>query len=101
MPTRPGHLPHQLATVRIGPWCVQSPCSTWWLYCQTASATIKRSVGGNVAEHLHAVLLAVDEPVLLHGIVWMAALDFEPFPANGGDYRGFHSFLRGPTHPVG
>ena len=28
MPTRPGHSPLQLATVRMGPRCVYRPCST-------------------------------------------------------------------------
>ncbi len=39
IPTRPGHWPLQLATVRIGPRWRRSPGRTWWLYCQTASAT--------------------------------------------------------------
>ena len=39
MPTSPGHSPLQLRTVRIGPSRSSRPGSTWWLYCQTASAT--------------------------------------------------------------
>src|SRR6478672_10091101 len=38
-PTKPGHVPLQLATVRIGPLCETNPPSKCWLYCQTASAT--------------------------------------------------------------
>ena len=45
-PTRPGHCPLQLATVRIGPRWARSPASTWWLYCQTASATISGASAG-------------------------------------------------------
>ena len=40
IPTRPGHVPLQLATVKIGPRCVESPGKICWLYCQTHSATI-------------------------------------------------------------
>jgi len=46
MPTRPGHWPLQLATVRMGPWWVERPGKTWWLYCQTASATMSGAVLG-------------------------------------------------------
>ena len=45
MPTRPGHVPDQLASVRIGPWCVVSPCRIWCEYCQTASATRSGAAG--------------------------------------------------------
>ena len=45
MPTRPGHVPDQLATVRIGPLCESSPARTWCEYCQTASATISLASG--------------------------------------------------------
>ena len=50
MPTSPGHVPSKLATVRIGPRCVRRPASTWWLYCQTASATIS---GASAGMHLN------------------------------------------------
>src|SRR5213076_1836700 len=33
MPTRPGQVPDQLATVRIGPRCEIRPCSRWCEYC--------------------------------------------------------------------
>ena len=39
IPTRPGHCPDQLATVRMGPEWLESPGRTWLEYCQTASAT--------------------------------------------------------------
>ena len=45
MPTKPGHCPDQLATVRMGPRWLRRPAITWWLYCQTASATIRRAEG--------------------------------------------------------
>src|SRR6185437_8122698 len=45
MPTSPGQVPDQLATVRIGPRCVARPERTWWLYCQTHSATINGASG--------------------------------------------------------
>ena len=48
MPTRPGHWPDQLATVRIGPVWVVRPGSTWLEYCQTASATTM-GVAGSIA----------------------------------------------------
>ena len=40
MPTRPGHWPLQLATVRMGPVWLIRPGRMCWEYCQTASATI-------------------------------------------------------------
>ena len=49
MPTRPGHWPDQLATVRIGPEWVVSPGSTWLEYCQTASATTSGTSGSIVS----------------------------------------------------
>jgi len=49
MPTRPGHWPDQLATVRIGPVWVVRPGSTWLEYCQTASATTRGAAGSIVA----------------------------------------------------
>src|SRR5665213_4080585 len=45
MPTNPGQVPLQLATVRIGPRWVDKPGRTWWLYCQTASATMSGALG--------------------------------------------------------
>ena len=45
MPTRPGHWPLQLASVRIGARCVVSPGSTWLVYCHTASTTTMGVVG--------------------------------------------------------
>ena len=48
MPTRPGHVPLQLATVRIGPRCVERPGRMCWLYCQTHSATISVASGSIV-----------------------------------------------------
>ena len=54
IPTRPGHWPLQLAITRIGPRWLRRPASTWWLYCQMASATTSGASGGIVAEHLDA-----------------------------------------------
>ena len=34
-----GQVPDQLARIRIGPRWRTRPARTWWLYCQTASAT--------------------------------------------------------------
>ena len=48
-PTRPGQVPSKLATVSNGPRWLRSPASTWWLYCQTASATTSGASGGMVA----------------------------------------------------
>src|SRR5665811_2079835 len=45
-PTSPGQSPTKFATVRIGPRWVRSPARTWWLYCQTASATIRGASAG-------------------------------------------------------
>ena len=49
MPTSPGHVPDQLATVRIGPRWARSPASRWWLYCQTDSATTSGASGSTPA----------------------------------------------------
>ena len=49
-PTRPGHWPLQLAAVRIGPRWPFRPASTWWLYSQTASATMTGASGWMVAK---------------------------------------------------
>ena len=45
IPTSPGHVPDQFATVRIGPRCEIKPCSRWCEYCQTDSATISGASG--------------------------------------------------------
>ena len=45
IPTSPGQVPLQLASVRIGPLWVVSPARTWWEYCQTASATTSGASG--------------------------------------------------------
>src|SRR5260370_11093257 len=55
----------------------------------------------NIAEALHAALLAVDEAVLLDRIVRMAAPDLEAFGANGGHYGLFGAQLRRPALLVG
>src|SRR3984893_516915 len=45
-PTKPGQVPLQFATVRIGPLCDDNPPSRCWLYCQTASATTSGAFRG-------------------------------------------------------
>ncbi len=45
-PTRPGQSGAKFAIVRIGPRWVRRPASTWWLYCQTASATMSGASAG-------------------------------------------------------
>ncbi len=45
MPTRPGHSPLQLASVRIGPRCFVRPARTWLVYSHTASATTSGASG--------------------------------------------------------
>jgi hypothetical protein len=45
-PDQPGQVPSKLATVSSGPRWVRRPASTWWLYCQTASATISGASSG-------------------------------------------------------
>ena len=71
MPTNPGHVPDQLATVRIGPLCASKPASTWCEYCQTASATMSFAVGIDAGEDAHAFFLRADEAVLLVLLVRM------------------------------
>src|SRR5262245_52553927 len=44
-PTRPGQVPDQFASVRIGPLRASSPARTWCEYCQTASATMTGASG--------------------------------------------------------
>ena len=63
MPTRPGHSPLQFATVRIGPRCVMRPAKHVVAVLPDRFDHDERRVRRNLAEHLHAVLLAVDEPV--------------------------------------
>ena len=46
MPTKPGHVPSKLATVSTGPRWERRPARTWWLYCQTVSATTRGASGG-------------------------------------------------------
>ncbi len=48
MPTRPGHWPLQLASVRIGARCRVRPASTWLVYCHTASTTTIGMAGSMV-----------------------------------------------------
>src|SRR4029077_6549070 len=47
MPTNPGQVPLQLATVRIGPRWLDKPGRTCVTYCQTASATINGASGSS------------------------------------------------------
>ena len=75
MPTRPGHWPLQLATVRMGPRWWSRPGSTWWLYCQTASATTTGASGSMRLEDVHAHALAADEAVAARWVVGVGALD--------------------------
>ena len=49
IPTSPGQVPLQFATVRMGPRWLTSPASTWCEYCQTASATMSGAVGSRRA----------------------------------------------------
>ena len=61
----------------------------------------QRRVRRDLAKHFHAVLLAVDESVLLLGIVGMAAAYFTPFAADGIHDGLFGLRLRGPAFLVG
>jgi hypothetical protein len=49
MPTRPGQVPDQLATFRMGPRCESNPWSRWCEYCQTHSATMSGAAGSRPA----------------------------------------------------
>ena len=51
----------------------------------------------DIAKNLHAVLLAVDEAVLLGGIEWMAAPHLAAGSADGRHDGCFHAFLRRPA----
>ena len=50
MPTNPGQVPDQLATVKIGPLWASKPGSTWCEYCHTASATMILALGSMPAK---------------------------------------------------
>src|SRR5260370_2923624 len=55
----------------------------------------------DIAEDLHAILLAVDEAVLLRGIERMTALLLAARAANGVRDGRFDALLRGPTFLIG
>src|ERR1700681_3937670 len=61
----------------------------------------QRRGGRNVAKDLHAVLLAVDETVLLGGVVGVTALDVAARASDGGHDGGLDAFLGGPTLAIG
>jgi len=94
MPTSPGHVPLQLATVSTGLCArrVRAKCAG----C-IARRIRRRSAARpwNFAEDLDAVFLAVDEAVLFDRIVRMAAHDLAAFLFNRGDEFLFHGRLFG------
>jgi hypothetical protein len=57
----------------------------------------QRGLFRNLAEHFHAVLLAVYESVASFGITGMAAAHFAPFSTDGIRDRLFYALLSGPT----
>src|ERR1700730_3919567 len=59
------------------------------------------SLRGDVAEDLHAAFLAIDEAMLLDGIVGMAAPNLEAFTADRSHDGLFGAQLRRPALLVG
>ena len=100
MPTRPGHSPLQFATVRIGPRCRRRPASTWWLYCQTASATMSgasRSIDAKTSMPMRWLEM---KPWPVPGVDRMAATDRDAVPREGGVDVPLQLRLRRPAEPV-
>ena len=82
IPTRPGQSPTKFATVRIGPRWVRSPASTWWLYCQTASATISGASGGIERNTSSPIRCELMNPCPVAGSTSFARTTVQPRSAN-------------------
>ena len=78
IPTSPGHCPDQLATVRIGPRWVSNPGSTWWEYCQTASATMIGISGSMDAKTSIPFFWESINPCLAPRFGWWARFNLKP-----------------------
>ena len=61
----------------------------------------ERRAGVQLAEHLHAHLLRINEPVLLGRVVGMCANGLPTFGLEGRDKHGFHPGLFRPAFLVG
>src|SRR5437016_181289 len=57
----------------------------------------ERSIARDLAEHFHAVFLAVDETVLLLRIVWMTAFHLTAFALDSTSDSGLGALLRRPA----
>ena len=80
--------------------CVISPASTWWLYCQTASATIS-GARRNGAKYFHPLLLRIDEAVPFVCVHCMAALNRKSKFLNRLCDRCLHTLLSRPANTIG
>ena len=98
MPTRPGHCAAPVrhrqdrALVRVEP--VQNVMAVLPDRLHHHQRRIRRKS----AEHFHAVLLAVDESVLLYGVAGMPAAYLTAFAADGLHDSLFRLGLRRPAH---
>ena len=79
MPTSPGQVPLQFATVRMGPRWVNSPAERDGGYCQTAFGDDQAALRDQLAKYFHPHLLRIDKAVLLSAVEWMRANDFPAF----------------------
>ena len=94
IPTRPGHVPLQLATVRIGPSCVSRPWRIWWLYCQAASATTSgASLGMRRNTSMPCFWLSMN-PCPFSGSNGCARCTCPALVLDGGDHLRLHRGLR-------
>ncbi len=94
MPTRPGQVPLQLATVNTGPRCSSRPGKHVMGVLPHRLGHDDRRIFGNLAEHFQAVLLAVDEAVLLRRIIRVGAFHLVALTLDRGDELPFHLGLR-------
>ena len=101
MPTSPGQVPDQLATVRIGALVREQAVEDVVRVLPDGLGDDQRLVGIDVAEDLHAFLLIADEAVLFVLLVRVAADELVALGLECGGEGLLHRGLGGPALLVG
>ena len=101
MPTSPGHVPDQLATVRIGPWWRDQAGQHMVRVLPDRFGHDQRRLGVDAGKDAHALLLRADEAVLFVFLVGMGADQFVARLGHGLGQEVFHFLLLGPACLIG
>ena len=100
IPTRPGHWPLQLATVRIGPAMRIQAVQQVMAILPDGLHDNQRRLRRNFAKDFHTAFLAIDETMLFRRIVAMAAAHLASLAADGLENGVLGLSLGGPTHLI-